>query len=73
MSKVLIEHRYKDALFYGKDGNFQLNQHQKKMDDLDRPLTEEVAYYANTKKHADFVASFGQQPEFSGEVICVQE
>ncbi|KAI0682452.1 hypothetical protein BC835DRAFT_1235178, partial [Cytidiella melzeri] len=48
-----LDKRYLDALHYGKDGNFSLNQHDKKMDELDVALTEGAAYYADIKKHEE--------------------
>ena len=60
--------RYLDALNYCKDGNFHLNQHNKKMDELDGALTEGAVYYADTKEHEECKKKAAQRPELNGEV-----
>ena len=60
--------RYLDALNYCKDGNFTLNQHSKKMDELDGALTEGAVYYADTKGHEECKKKAAQKPELNGEV-----
>ncbi|KAH9919675.1 uncharacterized protein B0H18DRAFT_1001893 [Fomitopsis serialis] len=47
--------RYKDALHYGKDGNFTLHQHDKKMDPLDFPLMNGGAYYVDSEKYQEYL------------------
>lgn len=61
-------YRYKDALHYGKDRNYSLNQHNKKMDDLDMPLTEGTAYYITNKKLEECKAKVSKHPELDTEV-----
>ncbi|KAI0763380.1 hypothetical protein BC629DRAFT_1293991 [Irpex lacteus] len=61
-------HRYLDALHYGKDGNFRLNQHHKKMDELDTPLTEGAAYYADSAKHQECKQKVERRPDLDGDV-----
>lgn len=60
--------RYLDALHYGKDGNFRLHQHNKKMDELDMALTEGAAYYADTNKHEECKRKVEKRPDLDGDV-----
>ncbi|KAH9931367.1 uncharacterized protein B0H18DRAFT_1116521 [Fomitopsis serialis] len=47
--------QYKDALHYGKDGNFSLSQHDKKMDHADPPLMDGAAYYVDSEAYRDYL------------------
>ena len=47
--------RYIHALSYSKDGNFQQNQVEKKMDQFDCPLTKGASYYANEDDYASYL------------------
>ncbi len=62
------KNRYLNALHYGKDGNFNLNHHDKKMDEQDIALTEGAAYYADTAEHENYKAKATGRSELSGEV-----
>ena len=68
IADLVILVRYLDALHYSKDGNFTLNQHAKKMDELDDAFTEGLAYYADSKKHEECKKKTLPHPELDGEV-----
>ena len=48
------DERYKDALFIAKDGNFQLCQHDKKLDENDFSVLDGAAYFVDNQKHEDY-------------------
>ena len=51
---------------YCKDGNFTLNQHSKKMAELDGALTEGAVYYSDSKRHEECKKKAAQKPERLG-------
>ncbi|OJT09417.1 hypothetical protein TRAPUB_10785, partial [Trametes pubescens] len=46
---------YKDALFFAKDGNFVLSQHDKKFDPKDVSLFDGAAYFPDNAEYQDFL------------------
>ncbi|GJE91050.1 hypothetical protein PsYK624_071980 [Phanerochaete sordida] len=62
---------YIDALQYAKDGNFSINQHDKKMDHKDFALTDGAAYYVANEEYNTFLKAVEQIPECEEETgIC---
>lgn len=61
------EEWYKDALHYAKDGNFNINQHDKKMDHEDFALTDGAAYYADNEEYEHYLKEMQVYPEMQEE------
>ncbi|KAI0081939.1 hypothetical protein K474DRAFT_1694643 [Panus rudis PR-1116 ss-1] len=65
------EEWYVDALHYGKDGFFQANQHNKKMDHLDPALTDGAAYFVDSTEYSEYLKEMNQYPDVQEETsIC---
>ncbi|KAI0071051.1 hypothetical protein K474DRAFT_1736809 [Panus rudis PR-1116 ss-1] len=65
------EEQYIDALHYGKDGFFQANQHNKKMDHEDPSLTDGAAYFVRNAEYMQYLETMEQFPDAQEETsIC---
>jgi hypothetical protein len=59
---------YINALAYAKDGNFQLSQHNKKMDQLDLPFTYNGGSFADELGAKQYVASIAGKSDHMQQV-----
>ncbi|KAI0040003.1 hypothetical protein FA95DRAFT_1503466 [Auriscalpium vulgare] len=64
---VPAKDQYVHALFYAKDGNFQLHQHMKKMDLDDVAFTRGGGYYVDDVEGSNFLKIMDNDPESSKE------
>lgn len=59
---------YKDALFFAKDGNFVLSQHDKKLDPKDVSLFDGAAYFPDNAEYQDFLKGSKDDADLDCEV-----
>ncbi len=59
---------YKDALFFAKDGNFVLSQHDKKLNLKDFSLFDGAAYYPDNTEYQAFLKGSKDDPDLDCEV-----
>lgn len=71
--KLIVMDSYIHGLHYTKDGNFNLSQHDKKMDLQDTPLTDGTMYYAHEKDYEEYKAQMAlhkkENPEAFNRVL----
>ena len=60
---ILTAIRYIDALNFDMDGNFQIHQKNKPMDEADMPLSLGAAYYAHEEEYASSLKTFTEDRE----------
>jgi hypothetical protein len=62
-------------MYYAKDGNFVSNQHDKKMDLLDTPLTDGASYIPHSQLVDEYLRRVQEvtalQAEVSSRVACL--